>query len=135
MINPSEANLHFKNGSPDNTINNLYNIIKNKFNDISSFEVINLYPLISSKLSRVLDQNICQLNLAIINYVIQRADIIIPAWGVETKFNKEMKNIINEIKQMCKNKEVRILVNKFPCHFSVQCTSIDRNPELEIFNF
>lgn len=59
----------------------------------------------------------------------------IPAWGVEKKYNRDMTNIIKEIKNMCKTKEVKIIANKFPCHFSVQCTSLNRNPELVTYNF
>ena len=50
MINPSGSDFHIENETPDNTINNLYNIINNKFNEISAFEVLNLYPLINLKL-------------------------------------------------------------------------------------
>lgn len=135
MINPSESDFHIENETPDNTINNLYNIINNKFNEISAFEVLNLYPLINSKFDGVINQDICRLNLAIIEYVIQRANIVIPAWGVEKKYNRDMTKIIKEIKNMCKTKEVKIIVNKFPCHFSVQCTSLNRNPELVTYNF
>lgn len=116
---------------------NLANELQINFSEykFSAFEVLNLYPLINSKFDEVINQDICRLNLSIIEYVIQKANIVIPAWGVEKKYNRDMTNIIKEIKNMCKTKEVKIIVNKFPCYFSVQCTSLNRNPELVTYNF
>lgn len=28
-----------------------------------------------------------------------------------------------------------IIINKYPCHFAIQCTSVNRNPELIEYNF
>lgn len=50
---------------------NLANELQTNFSEykFSAFEVLNLYPLM------------------IIKYVIQKANIVIPAWGVEKKYN------------------------------------------------
>lgn len=64
---------------------NLANELQINFSEykFSAFEVLNLYPLINSKFDEVINQDICRLNLSIIEYVIQKANIVIPAWGVD----------------------------------------------------
>ena len=69
--------------------------------------------------------------------VIEKAEIVIPAWSTEEKFNDctDVKALLKEIKEWCKNKVVLVVTNKYPCHFSVQCTSINRNPEFVEYKF
>lgn len=130
MINPSEANEHKENNTPDNTINNLYCILKEKYKDISEFEVVNLYSQINSNPDEIYKQKIEELNKTIVEYVIKKAEIVIPAWGIEDKYNKEVISFIKDIKYLCKkeNKTIKVVVNKYPCHFTTQCTGLKRNP-------
>ncbi len=143
MINPSEKNPHPENGTPDNTIDNLYKIIvqiafSNECQDdlkISSFEVINLYSDIDSKPEEIIKKNAEKLNESILEYVIKKSKIIIPAWGVENKFNADTTKLLTKIKKWSKNKKVFVVINKYPCHFTTQCTSITRNPKFIPYNF
>ena len=134
MINPSEANENTVIKTPDNTITNLYNILA-KFKEFSSFEVINLYSEINPKPKDIYKQKVEALNETIIEQVLKEADLIIPAWGTEGKFNSDTKGLINKIKTLCKDKDVRVVINKYHCHFTTQCTSLSRNPEFIKYEF
>ena len=136
MINPSEQ--HINEELPDNTINNLYEILKETKNvPFSSFEIVNLYSTRNSKPRVVIKEQVEELNRKILKEVIEKAEIVIPAWSTEEKFNDctDVKALLKEIKEWCKNKVVLVVTNKYPCHFSVQCTSINRNPEFVEYKF
>ncbi len=135
MINPSEANEHFENKTPDNTINNLYNILKSELNEVSAFEVINIYSQIDPNPKMIYKQKVEKLNKNIIEKVLEKSEIVIPAWGIENKFNTEAQDLINDIKSLCKNKDVRVVINRYPCHFTTQCTSLGRNPAFIKYEF
>lgn len=147
MINPSDANEHLESNTPDNTINNLYTILSKKtvpvkenssekYVPISSFEVINLFSEKDANPEDIIRKdNNDKLNETILKSVIEKANIIIPAWGIEEKFNKNIKKLIENIKIWCKDKDVMIVVNKYPCHFTTRCTSVNRNPEFIRYEF
>ena len=135
MINPSEAKNHSDTNTPDNTINNLYNILRKNYKEVSCFEVINLYSHKNPKLKSIYDQKPEELNINVVKKVVENAELIIPAWGIENKYDVGIKNLISEIKNLCKNKEVKIVVNKYPCHFTTQCTSVGRNPQFIKYEF
>ena len=133
MINPSE-NLKPDSNTPDKTINNLKEIL-NTETDISEFEVLNLYSLKAVKPEDVLNKKLETLNKDIIKYVIKKADLIVPAWGIDEKFNNETKAFIEDIKELCKGKTVKIVINNYPCHFSPVCTSKGRHAKLTDYYF
>lgn len=144
MINPSEK--YEDKDIPDNTINNLYEILKEKKSlpisktksaKISSFEVINLYSIKNSKFENVIKEPIEELNKNILAYVIDKAEIVVPAWGTEEKFknNENAETLLKNIKKWCKNKVVLVVTNRYPCHFSTQCTFNNRNPEFIEYKF
>ncbi len=142
MINPSERNSHFKTNTPDSTINNIHNILSNisvkisgKEVKISSYEIVNIYPIKSTEMLKVIQKPIDKLNEKILEYVIKHSEIIIPAWGIEEKFNQSAKILLTKIKKWSYNKNVFVIFNRYPCHFTKQCTSISRNPELVEYQF
>lgn len=133
MINPSEKKK--KTGKyPDSTLGNLFKIL-GKEHKFSCFEVLNLQSQIDPKLNNLKNsphKEMHNLNSKIIEFVVERSELIIPAWGVEEKFDSLIRDEIKKIAKICKEKniKVQVIVNKFPCHFSPQCTSLSRNPEL-----
>ena len=142
MLSPSEKSSCVESNMPDDTINNVNNILKKipiRFLEedcmFSSYEIINIYPNIACPLHQIIKQGIDELNKQILEYVIDKAEIIIPAWGVEEKFNEKIKELLKEIKGKCKRKNVFIITNKYPCHFGVQCTSLNRKPEFVEYKF
>ncbi len=140
MINPSKEKEHPKDNLLDNTISNVRGILekynKNANDKISSFEVVNLFSNKNSDPKNIInDDGVEELNEKILMSVILEAEIIIPAWGIEKKFHKNTKNLLKQIKKCCKGKKVMIIINKYPCHFAIQCTSVNRNPELIEYNF
>ncbi len=142
MINPSEKFRESTKKNLDATIENVDKILKevpiNCSGEeflLSSYEIINLYPYIHLPLNEITKRPIDKLNVLILEYVIRKAEIIIPAWGIEDKFNNETRELLNKIKRLCNGKKIFVITNKYPCHFGVQCTSLSRKPKFTAYKF
>ena len=142
MINPSEKFRESTKKNLDATIENVDKILKEipiKCSGeeflFSSYEIINLSPYIHLSLNEIIKTPIDKLNVDILEYVIRKAEIIIPAWGIEDKFNNETRELLNKIKRLCNGKKIFVITNKYPCHFGVQCTSLSRKPKFTAYKF